>query len=416
MFVLRGTSERVAAAVRAADTGDTGPAEELWAAAVRAGGPLLEPDGDGQVAATFLWRGAADRVDLVGIYNNKDLRATTLTRIDGTDVWHLTLRLPGTLRTGYGFSVGEKRGALATDDEWREATQRRWRTDPLNGETFRMTYNTDGVAPDPAPYTLSVFDPAGRGPSRWLRPDPAVPAGEVTMHRLPAADTGLGCDHRVWLYRPAGEAPAGGWPLALLFDGEYYVELIPTPTILDNLAAAGRIPPTAAVLLDSVAGTRTAELNGNRAFLAFLVDELLPWAGKLLPCTTDPSRTVVAGASLGGACASYAALTAPDRFGLVLAQSGAYQWGGTDDFPEGLIVGYGSAPRLPIRWYLDVGLAEDAVLPGQATSLLEANRRMRDALAGRGYRLRYVEHPGGHDHLRWRDTLADGLIELLGAA
>ena len=416
MFVVRGTSERVSAAVRAADTGDTKPAEELWQAAVAAGGPLLEPDGAGQVTATFLWRGAADRVDLVGIYNNRDLRATTLTRIDGTDVWHLTLVLPGTLRTGYGFSVDETLGAF-TDDQWSEATQHRWRTDPLNGTTFRMTYNTDGVAPDPTPYTLSVFDPAGAGPSRWTVRDPAVPAGDVSMHWLRAADTGLASDHRVWVYRPPGEPPAGGWPLALLFDGDCYVDpLIPTPTILDNLIAAGRIPPTAAVLPDTVGATRTAELNGSRAFLAFLTDRLLPWAAGRLPLTSDPARTLVGGSSLGGVCASYAAMVAPERFGLVLAQSGAFQWGGTADFPDGLIAAYANGPRLPLRWYLDVGLAEDAVLPGQATSLLEANRRMRDALAGRGYPLRYVELPGGHDYLRWRDTLADGLIELLGTA
>jgi enterochelin esterase-like enzyme len=414
MFVVRGTNERVAAAVRAADTGDTKPTEELWRAAVAAGGPLVVPNGGGQVAATFLWRGTADRVDLVGIYNNRDLRATTLTRIDGTDVWHLTLLLPGTLRTGYGFSVDETLGAF-TDDQWSEATQRRWRTDPLNDTTFRMTYNTDGVAPDPTPYTLSVFDPAGTGPSRWTVRDPLVPAGEVGMHWLRAADTGLACDHRVWVYRPPGEPPAGGWPLALLFDGDCYVDpLIPTPTILDNLIAAGRIPPTAAVLPDTVAATRTAELNGNRKFLTFLTDRLLPWAAELLPLTTDPARTLVGGSSLGGVCASHAAMVAPERFGLVLTQSGAFQWGGTPDFPDSLIVEYGTTPRQPLRWYLDVGLAEDAVLPGQATSLLEANRRMRDALAGRDYPLRYVELPGGHDYLRWRDTLADGLIELLG--
>jgi enterochelin esterase-like enzyme len=35
-------------------------------------------------------------------------------------------------------------------------------------------------------------------------------------------------------------------------------------------------------------------------------------------------------------------------------------------------------------------------------------------LRAKGYHVRYEEYNGGHDYLRWRGTLADGLISLLG--
>ena len=50
-----------------------------------------------------------------------------------------------------------------------------------------------------------------------------------------------------------------------------------------------------------------------------------------------------------------------------------------------------------------------------APSLLASNRQLRDLLRARGYDVAgYHEFPGGHDYLWWRETLALGLIALLG--
>ncbi|HEY3506727.1 MAG TPA: alpha/beta hydrolase-fold protein [Actinocatenispora sp.] len=392
---------------------DRAEAERLWQRAERTGGPVAAPgtDGPGSEAVTFLWRGDHDRVVLVGpLADHADLRRTELTRVSGTDLWHLTLLLPAGLRAAYAFAIDEPHDDL-TGANW-SASLPRWHTDPLNRRTFRMQCDETGIDPDPHAHTLSVLELPGAGPSRWTAPNPAVPTGRVTMHWFRAADTGLDTDHRVWVYEPVG---AGPYPVAVLFDGDAYVaELVPTPRILDNLIAAGEIPPTLGVFVDSSAATRTAELRGDPKFVAFLTDQLLPWVAERWPVTTDPARTVVGGSSLGGTCATYAALRAPERFGLVLSQSGAFQQPDTE-FPDGLPALVAETPRRPVRWYLEVGVL-DTDRGTYPTDILSSNRHLRDVLTELGYPLQYTEFVGGHDYVCWRETLAYGLIDLLGAA
>lgn len=397
MDVIRGTSAQVAEAV------DGGPAdvEQLWKDARAAGGPLVEPAGDGRSAVTFLWRGDADRVTLVGLCDYDDLSRTDLTRIAGTEVWHLTLLLPSDTKASYAFL----RNAAGND-----AQSADWLPDSTNPHTYRFACNRDGIDPDPDEHDRSSLYLAPR--SRWSVADPAVPAGTVTMHWLRAADTHLTRDHRIWVYEPAN-AGTGAHPVAVMFDGDCYVApMLSMPTSLDNLIAAGRIPPTYALLIESL-DNRGVELNGDPDFLAFLTDDLLPWASDRYPITDDPGRTLVGGSSMGGVCAGYAALRSPDRFGLVLSQSGAFQRTSPTN-PAGSIARYEEAPRLPLRWYLDVGTFETHTDPFDGGTLLGSNHRFRDVLAAKGYPFRYAEFAGGHDYLCWRDTLPDGLIELLG--
>jgi enterochelin esterase family protein len=114
--------------------------------------------------------------------------------------------------------------------------------------------------------------------------------------------------------------------------------------------------------------------------------------------------------------AIFAALNNPDVFGNVLAQSSnlfyspvvsptlnAY----TRD-AGWLTRQFVTSPRLPIRFYLDVGTLEAGV-----TNPVAAHRRLRDVLEAKGYAVSYVEFSGGHDYINWRNLLPEGLIALL---
>src|SRR5579883_846233 len=80
-----------------------------------------------------------------------------------------------------------------------------------------------------------------------------------------------------------------------------FIELVPTPTILDNPISEGKIPPLVAVLPDSLDGeTRNRELPCHQPFVDYLTKELLPWVHEHYHVTSDPARSIVAGSSYGG--------------------------------------------------------------------------------------------------------------------
>jgi enterochelin esterase family protein len=222
-------------------------------------------------------------------------------------------------------------------------------------------------------------------------------------------------------YRPTGEPAA----LLIVFDGNSYLTAVPTPTILDNLIAASRIPPTVAVFVDNPdQATRTKELTPNPDFPEFLVSELVPWVHDRYNVTTDPHRIVLAGSSFGGLAATYAAFRHAESFGNVLCQSGDFSWAPDHIHTMGRLADattetgwlakqFINTPKLPIRFHMDAGTFE-VDQAGTGGGVLETSRHMRDVLRAKGYEVHYQQFVGGHDYLSWRETLADGLIELIG--
>lgn len=330
-----------------------------------------------------------------------DLRPYLMSRAaDGT--WTLSLRLRGDFRSAYQFCPSPVPLAGRTfpeseDDEWMELLGRGV-ADPSNPAAF------GAVWANPGPTSLLELPEAI--PQPFVQRHDGVPPGETTEHEF--AGEILARPRKVWIYAPPGIAAVADPCVAVLLDGDdWHADF---PSTLDNLIARGLIPPTIAVMVDAVDGeTRMKELTQHAAYVRFLHDELLPWAEKRWPITRDPGRTVIAGQSLGGLMAAYAGLHAPDRFGLVLSQSGSFWWPGGSEFDTdaGVITReYVHTPRRPIRIWMEAGLIE--------WTLRDQNRHLRDVLYAKGYDLTYREFNGGHDNACWRGGLADGLIALLG--
>ena len=132
--------------------------------------------------------------------------------------------------------------------------------------------------------------------------------------------------------------------------------------------------------------------------------------------TSDPASTSVGGSSLGGLGAAFAGLCRPDLFGAVLSQSGAFDWKPVEESEhEWLARTVAISPKVPLRWYLDVGSLETRPRPDDGPSLVVANRHLRTVLQAKDYPVHYAEFGGGHDYLNWQDTLADGLLALVGS-
>lgn len=82
--------------------------------------------------------------------------------------------------------------------------------------------------------------------------------------------------------------------------------------------------------------------------------------------------------------------------------------------PEWLTRQYVKERRLPLRFYLDVGLHERLPTHDGGPSQLTVNRHLRDVLQAKSYPVHYVEFNGRHEYLSWQGTLAEGLIALVG--
>lgn len=320
-------------------------------------------------------------------------------RLWGSRVWYLRLNLPDT--TLLGYTIGVERLPRPGADP-REARGDEM-LDPLNPERL-------GTRGD-----VSILRLPRAPEQRWIVERAEVPKGRLEPGTLESR--ALGATRAVTVYLPPGydrlREPAR---LVFVFDGDWFSKDLRAPTVLDNLHDERRIPPTVAVFVDA-GDTRDRDLVNHDPFAEFMANELLPWVVERYRVSRVPGHVALSGASFGGLAATFIALRHPDRFGNVLSQSGAFwpppgwnpmtPYGPGADRDSALIEEFVRAPRAPVRFYLDTGLYEPAMLDG--------NRRLRDVLLAKGYRLTYVEQPGTHNGVYWRNSLGDGLVALFGA-
>jgi enterochelin esterase family protein len=336
---------------------------EFWAAA---GTPPSVPADDGGWVTLFLWRGSPASIGFESWSEPVPLR-----RWGDTDCWYAEVRMPARLRVSYQF--------LADDAAY---------ADP--------------------------FNPVGAGGDRSIAATPDAPAqphwpvvGAGTDVVLPVPRTRVRWNserlggRRTVRVHPAG----GGGPVVLLLDGDDWLYLHPAMTAFDSAVASGEMPPVTLVFLP--AKDREAEFGCRPELWEAVRDELLPLVAES-GVPADRDRLVVAGQSLGGLSAVYAALEFPELVSRVACQSGSFWW--TPDAmgladPLGGPVGGSIAARLRarrpelsgLRMAFDVGEHETRMLP---------HCEPVEALAEEaGATVRVSRSASGHDRAGWRQAL-----------
>lgn len=403
-------SPRIAALSQEIKSGNRSALENFWQEVSKQGAPLVEPikGESGYVWLTFLWRAKEETKNVViwsDLGNWQNLDTLQMTRLPDTDLWYKTYRVrndANDARFAYRLTVNDS--LLPFGSEARAKQKTVFLPDPLNPRQFDFF--------KPTIWSMVEFPSA---PSLDLiKRNPEIPKSQGVRTNFTSKI--LNNEHRVWIYTPPGyKAEGKPYNLLLLFDGSGYVSLIPAPVVLDNLLAKNQIPPTVAVLVDSGGGeARDRELTCNPQFVEFIVKELLPWVREKYHVTSNPKQITVGGASYGGLAAAYIAFKHPEIFGNVLSQSGSFWWKPDSDAEyEWLTRQFLTSPKLPIRFYLQIGLLENLspARPDSPTNLI-ANRHFRDVLQAKGYSVRFHEINGGHDFFPWQATLADGLVFL----
>jgi enterochelin esterase family protein len=259
-------------------------------------------------------------------------------------------------------------------------------------------------------------EPYAPGPDSQRRE--GVPHGALREGTCPPGAIYPGLEHVYRVYVPAQYDGSSDAALMVFQDGARYLgpeaEVI---AVLDNLVAAGELPPIVAVFAEPGARGPGLPVYGggdNRSieydrtgddYARFLIEELLPAATQGLRITANPALRAICGLSSGGVCAFNAAWERPDAFGLVLSHCGSFV-----DLRGGhlLAPAVRRAPPRPLRVFLQTGVNDLDILFGNWP---QANLAMASALAYRGYDHKLVVGEGGHslahggailpDSLRW---------------
>ena len=327
---------------------------------------------------TFFWEGRS-APSLISDANQWDEKASPFKRVSSRlrpasskSVWYCTVSLPREAYVEYAF--------------YDRVTQEKF-LDPLNRRTVSNglgSRNNFFYMPQtmPSPFSLRRAD---------------IPAGTLSSHRVETRWLRDDHEREIFFYRPPVKEPV---PLLVVYDGQDYLQRAKLTTLVDNLAADGRIQPLAVAFLPNAGRWRSVEYACSDGTLLWLDQVILPLAQEklnLIDLQAQPGAFGVLGASLGGTMALYTGLRMPDVFGKVIAQSGAFMIE-SRDFAVVDLIRHGQAPQVNI--WMDIG---------QLDMLLEDNRNMHRLLQEKGYAVRYREFSGGHNYTAWRDDLWRGL-------
>ena len=334
--------------------------------------PIVEPG-----VVIFAWQGEAESVSLRHFMSREESSGFAFEREPGGSLWRLRLRVPDRTRFEYKLDI---------DGHWAQ--------DPMN----------PALATDPFGAN-SVCETFGYSAPDWVVPQPGIEGGELEETSIDSA--AFGEPRRLGLYRPAGYSEDGEYPLVVIHDGFDYVDHAALLPILDNLIAAGDLPPLVAALTESP--DRMVEYVDDPRHAAFVSEDLLPAVESACAVSRSPRRRVLMGASLGAvACLSIAA-RAPQVFDGVVLKSGSFIFDprlletrarlfrSIMEFIDGL----SPEERLMHRAYVCCGRFE---------GLVSENRRMAAFLRRAGVATRYAESRDAHHWHNWRDQVRDGLM------
>lgn len=385
-------------------TKDPHAVEDFWEEMKRSGTPLVEPiAGEPRYSfVTFVWRGDAEthNVVVVSPLALVNLEQAKMSQLPGTGVWYLTYRMRNDARMAYRLAPNDSLVPFEAETNF-FARMSHFRRDPFNAKTFDYGGNMKA----------SVLELSEAPSDEWIDAQQDIPHGTIQESKLRSAL--LKNERSVWLYTPPAYDPAKAYPLLVVMDGESYTTLVPTPTILDNLIHAGKIPAVVALFIGNASEARDTELNCAAAWGDFLVKEAIPWIESSGHVRIETKGVLIAGSSMGGLAAGCAAIDHPEVFGKVLAQSGSFYRAPAGEEPEFLARRLAQSKRLQVEFYLDTGLLETAAIPSRDPSMLTSSRHLRDVLIAKGYHVEFRDRFSGHEHVAWRATLSDGLTALL---
>ncbi len=369
------------------------------------GSPIVEEieNDDKNNLVTFIYEGDKECKSVlfvpdIGLDRFKDrYRDFKMEKIMETDLWFITYEARNNLRFIYYFSPNDP-----LDDNWNDRFGSRVKYDRFCKRT--LIFDKENPE-DKGSYVIMHKSPE----DIWSKKMDNIPRGHAEEYKFESES--LEDKRRIRVYTPYGyskeEKPYG---FMVLTDGDDYISTLSAIETFNNLIASKKIPPIVAIFIDSTEN-RGKELKCNDSFCEVIIKEIIPWVRKSYNISSNPEEAIICGLSLGGLTAAYLGLNYSEIFGNVLSQSG-YFWYNSEDYAPNkdcwMSKKFKEVNRLPLKFYLDMGVLETKY------KIIDPNINLRDTLISKGYKVDLRWFNGGHDYLSWGETLAHGLISLIG--
>lgn len=173
--------------------------------------------------------------------------------------------------------------------------------------------------------------------------------GNTTSHDVTSERNGQ--TYRIFIYRPGGEAPANGWPVLYMTDGNAVIGTAvdvmraqanypngtnvadgiivaigyPLDAAYDPLRRSWDLgPPPGKTYPPFFENSPEVKTGGAEDFLNFIVDQIKPAVEAMLP--VDHNRQALFGHSFGGLFVLYSFFTKPAAFTVWIAASPSIYW------------------------------------------------------------------------------------------
>ncbi len=254
------------------------------------------------------------------------------------------------------------------------------------------------------------------GPDSMQQPD--VPKGDVTYYKAKNSKVFPGSEHDVWVYVPKQYDPAKPACVMIFQDGGGFQDRNGgnrVPVVFDNLIAKKQMPVTVAIMINPgvvPAAGPNALPRYNRSFeyddptdryARFLLEEILPEAGKKVNLSQNPDDRGLCGASSGGIASFVAAWTRPDQFHRVISYIGSFtDLRGGNTFPSDIRK---YEPR-PLRVFMQDGTADQDIYSG---NWYIGNQDVAAALKFARNDVQFVVGTQGHSGQQGASILPDAL-------
>lgn len=344
---------------------DLYPPESFERVKVAKASPVVEGED-----VTFIYRGDAKRVEVVGDFTGWSPAGLVLSDVPGSNSKFIRLKFPKTAHIEY---------KLIADGQWI--------LDPLDPNK-----NNNGVGGENSNFS---------GPD--YRPSPYASGRNELQGRLERLNVPGDDKRKVQVYLPPGYAQSGArYPVLYMQDGTQFVELGRAAEVADRMISENRVEPFIIVFIDPV--DRDREYWADDRFADWMANTLVPTVDSRYRTRAEREGRALTGASLGGTISVWTWLRHPELFARVGGQSSALQ------IDEGRVVtsladlGDEARRKFPTRFYFDAGRFEPLIL--------DLGRRTNVMLRAKGYAVTYRESAVGHNYTAWRDRLADAYAAL----